>query len=106
MNNGMIDEIINVGNLMSRSISGSELAARGSNSNNTQITFQIIPQNDLDFEVEVQAAVNSKHGAVYDVIALCDQDEDTLVSIIPISVGCMYRFRHVTGDACRVLLTG
>ena len=103
----IIEETISAAKLISQSISGAALAQSGSKAGATQITVQVIPQvANSDFEAELQAAVNGTSGQVFTRIGTWTQDDDTLLSIFPISLNCSYRFVHISGASCRVLLVG
>ena len=83
---------------------GSDLGQPGSRGQAATLTAQIDPVvEDADFEVELHAAVG---GHKFKVIGRWDQDEEVLVSNFDFSAGVAYRFRHVSGTACRVLLSG
>ena len=101
-----IDQVIGVGGDESKQISGAEIAQIGSRAQNTEVTLQIVPQAAGDFEVHIEGAINTMNGASFDSFGSYDQDSDTLFSIVPISLGCLYRFKHISGVSCRVLLTG
>ena len=89
-------------------ISGAALLQPGAKAGNSLITAQIVPDDaTADFEVHLEAAVNSVDGGpVFVAIGSWDQDEGTLLTIFPVSFNCLYRFVHVSGEACRVRLVG
>ena len=103
-----IDETISTTSTKSREISGTGLSQVGSQAQATLITAQVIPSPaDGDFEVEIQGAINSPDGKrTFTSIGSWDQHDEALLSVLPISLNCSYRFIHVSGVACRVLLTG
>lgn len=101
----MIDEKISATSPYSDYKSGSELARPGSRAQATNITAQVVPPGG-DFEVELQGAVNSVNGRSFTKIGTFKQDDDVFLSTFPVSEGCVYRFRHVSGAECKVLLTG
>ena len=104
---GKIDAKISPTATTSPAVSGSSLLRPGSKAQNSLITAQIIPDDpDADFEVELEGAVNSTGVVTFAMIGFWDQDEETLVTIFPISEGCLYRFVHVSGEPCTVRLTG
>ena len=103
----VINEVISTTNTLSKSVSGGELTRTTSKAQNTQVTLQIIPLDDMAaFDVDVEAMVNTSSDPEWRAIGKYTRSDETLVSIIPISLGVRYRFRHVSGADCRVLLTG
>ena len=101
-----IDEKISAASDTSDVISGQSLLQPGSRAQNSLITAQIIPDSAADFEVQLEAAVNSRARVEFDAIGEWDQNEDTLITIFPISVNCLYRFKHISGAPCQVRMVG
>ena len=91
---------------VSRAISGAEVTKPGSHAQATLISAQVIPSADEDFETHIEAAVNSIHGAQFTKIGVWDQNSEALLSVFPVSLGVLYRFRHISGPRTRVRLTG
>lgn len=101
-----IDDSLTEGNT-TEYLSGQELAQAGTKARSTFISAQVIPSADEeDFEVHIEGAVNSPRGPVFTMIGKIDQDSDTKLCAYPISINCLYRFRHVSGVSCRVLMSG
>ena len=101
-----IDEIIAAGSEYSNQVSGSELAQPGTKSKSTLMSAQVVPSSGGDFEIEIQGAVNSVHGPVFTKIGTIDQDSDSFMTTFPVSMNSLFRFKHNSGIACRVLMTG
>ena len=102
----MIDQVIRNQEL-SAEISGQELAWPGSKAQASTLTAQIVPSAaDANFDIDLEAAVNTLHGAQFTPIGKFTQNDETFASNLDFSLGCLYRFRHISGVACRVLLTG
>ena len=87
-------------------VSGARLLRPGSRVHDGYVTIQIIPDDDSAFQVDMEAAVNAKSSRDYDSIGSWTEEDDTLVTVVPISEGVLYRFKHISGSACRVLMTG
>jgi len=100
-----IDAVISATSQHSPHVSGAELSNRGSVNHDRQCTIQIIPRAAGNFTVQLEAAANTGADRSFNDIGEWDQDEDTLVSIVPISENVLYRFKHISGAACRVVLT-
>ena len=102
-----IDTKVSAASQYSKNVSGSKMAQMGSKGQSSIFTAQVVPDNpNGEFEVELQGAVNSIHGAVFTKFGSFDQDSETLISAFAFSMNCLYRFKHISGGSCRVLLTG
>ena len=102
-----IDQTISAANPNSESVLGADIAHADSRAQSTLISTQVIPTaEDQDFGVELHMAINSVQGLSWTKIAEWDQASKTLGAVFFISLGTHYRFEHVSGIACRVLLTG
>ena len=101
-----LNEFVSATNAISSMISGSGLARPGEKAQASNITVQVIPDDDSSFEVYLEAGINSHDGAIFTKIGEWKNTDDCLLSIFPISLNCLYRFRHVSGVQCRVKLTG
>ena len=101
-----IDAAIDSTDTVSPVISGSKLLQPGSKAQNSLITAQVVPDGTGAFEVTLDAAVNSVHGPSFQAIGTFEDSDDTYVTVFPVSLGGLYRFTHVSGIACRVLLAG
>ena len=100
-----IDETISAASPNSKEVSGGEISAPGSRSQTQLPTAQVVPSGVGAFEVELQHAVNGSQ-LDFTKIGSWDQDSETFGSVFPVSQGVFYRFRHVSGVACRVKLSG
>lgn len=102
-----IDQMISAANPNSESVLGADIAHADSRAQSTLISTQVVPSAaDQAFIVELHMAINSVHGPVWTKIAEWNEKSKTLGAVFFISLGTHYRFEHVSGIACRVLLTG
>ena len=108
----MIDELLTSASPTSTEVTGNDLAQFGSKAQATQITAQVIPSaDDGEFRVEFQVAVVGKNGGyTFTKIGVFNEDdredEGSLASAFPVSLGARYRFVHVSGIACHVRASG
>ena len=105
-------EILTADNPLSTQYSGDKLAQQGAQGQATQITAQVIPSDaDSDFRVDFEVAVVDDLGR-YDFTKIGRFSEEdrgdngSLASAYPISLHAFYRFKHISGIACTVRLTG
>ena len=106
MSNRQIGEIVSAANPESKSISGAELLKASAKAQNTFITAQLTPVAAGNFEIELEAAVNTQGSSAFTKIGSWDQDSDTRMSVLPVSMSVSYRFKRVSGVNCRCVLTG
>jgi len=103
----MISEFLSTTNATSREVSGTELAEVGEKAQSTKITAQVVPQGTGSFEVEFQVAVVDQNGGKdFTKIGTFQDGDEVLASAFPISLRCLYRFEHKSGETCKVLATG
>lgn len=103
----MIDSVINTTDTLSSEESGTSLSEVGSKAQTTMISAQVIPTSSAAFEVELEAALMPESGShEFTPIGSFTNTDDTYLSTFPISIHCRYRFRHVSGIECRVLMRG
>ena len=109
-----IDETISSTQPESKALPG-QLMAREATNRTGWVTAQCVRIADSgDFEVHLEQGRVPKSGAVkFDRIArfnnVDDEDDDDFTSKIvnfPVNIGSQYRFRHVSGATCKVLLGG
>lgn len=101
-----IDELLDTNTTTSAEVSGGRMAQPGSRAQNTRVVAQVLPSANVDYSVVLEAAVNTLRGPKFETIGTFDQDDDSSITSFPIALGCLYRFRHISGGECRVLLTG
>ena len=103
----MIDDTISSAKVYSAEVAGTDLVETGSQAQTTGVTAQVIPVADGDFEVDIEDAVVGRNGQyTFTPIGKFRNGDDALASNFPISLRCRYRFRHISGVACKVLLRG
>ena len=98
---------------LSREVSGSELLGQSMKGYFPFVMCQVIPSADGDFEIRVEHGINTDAGVVqWDKTGkLTQETEDEEGDLIryfnfnPVP-GCLYRVRHVSGLACRVMMSG
>ena len=102
----MIDETITASNETSRAVSGVALSPSSSRASQAAVALQIIPPSSGDWSVDVEAGISTQSGVTFTKIGEYDQDDESLLSLIKVSHGCMYRFKHTSGGSIRVILSG
>lgn len=102
MADGRIDEILSTANTHSEVIDGRKLALQSMDLN-TFGGVQVKRVADSgDYEVHLEAAMPGQYGSMpFGMIGVFDQEEDGQTASFPIISGCLYRLRHVSGEACR-----
>ena len=101
-----LDATISAASPLTEYISGTDLSNAGSRQYDRRVTAQFVPSAVGDWNVELEAKVNAIKAPAFASIGSFDQDDEALVVNFPISEGALYRFKHVSGLAVRVLLTG
>lgn len=110
MSGPAIDQTLSQTSPLSAEISGANIAVGGIDKDRTGTAQVVREAASGDFIVRLEAAIQTRTGAAqWDPIAVFDQDgidsdEQSNISTFPVSAGTMFRFRHVEGAACRVLL--
>ena len=104
--NSGIDENISSTKQLSEVASGYDIAPSDKKGQNATVAVQVVPVNSNDFEVSLEAALPSKIGMTFTEIGSYDQDSETFMSTIQVTLGASYRFRHVSGVGCQVILGG
>ena len=103
----MIDSVINTTNTTSSEESGTSLSEVGSQAQTTMISAQVVPSSNAAFEVVLEGALLPESGShTFTAIGSFKNTDDTYLSTFPISIHCRYRFRHMSGIECRVLMRG
>jgi len=100
----MIDRIIGDGETTAE-VSGQHLLHGGSRANEGHISIQCFIEGVDEtarkaepYEVVFEGGINTISGTVFSNIATFKNTDDATLAIIPISQGCSYRFRAITGD--------
>ena len=112
MSGPAIDQTLSSAAPLSVEVSGAKIALEGIDREATG-TAQVVREADTgDFEVHLECGVQTLTGVPrWDPIAVFDQEgvestEQSNITTFPVSAGAMFRLRHVSGVACRVLLVG
>lgn len=96
----MIDERLNASGT-SKEVDGAEISGRSVQSKDQAVTAQVIPLDSTsNYTVYFEGAVLGRTGhKEWGVIASFEDDREDQKgpSWIPISLGCLYRFRHAEG---------
>lgn len=114
MNEPFIDEVVSTARQESMEIGG-QILANPSLYQNGWITAQCEREAAAgDFEVHLEQARIPRSGAprfrkIGTFNQVDDEDDDAFTSKVvnfPVNIGSLYRFRHVSGEACWVSLGG
>lgn len=101
----MLSDSVSSTNPTSTEVTGTQLAQTGRAGQNTLVTAQVAAITDGDsFDVDIEAMAGGS--GRWDAIGKFTDNDDTATSVLPISLNCRYRFKHIDGAACRVVLTG
>lgn len=103
-----IDETISTSNPESEHLSGQAVAKEGTNVTAwaTAQVERIATSGDYEVVLE-QARVPKSGSPKFRPIGDFDQTEDGMTpQNFPVNTGSLYRFRHVSGAACKVLMGG
>ena len=102
-----IDEVVNSASPKSVEVDGQKLAVDGIYLS-TLITAEVSSLTGTgDYAVDLECAVVPKAGSPrFGKIGSFTEIENGLPAILEISIGCLYRFRHLNGVPTSVRLSG
>ena len=113
MSGPVIDEVLSTETPISRVVTGAEIMQHGMKGFQPVASAQVLRVEAAgDFRVDLEAALVAASGAMtfvpigsFDQKAVTADDESNL-STFRVSSKVLFRFRHVSGEDCRCLLSG
>ena len=97
----MIDETLSAAKLTSKEVDGVALANVGGAGQNATIGASVIPTTDTYFSVVLECAI----GDMWSFLHGFDKYSASYKTGFDGPLGASYRFRHLTGDSVRCILT-